>query len=511
MRPLSERAVQRVDRNEIIPVDHKNFQSIATDPATGLPYNFIFVNNLSHSLGTFESPYPSLSMAESPNSHPGDIIYVFEGDGTSNNMDEGFMMQNYQHLWGSGVEQRLWTNWGMVTVPAFTFGLPLVTNSAGGSPVITFADGCEISGIHVLNSSESNYGISYPDPGNPSSLIIGASIHNNQIDMNGGSYGIYARSGEHNTDDSSSWSIYQNTINEPITISSYGIFAQSGGYNTANDNSSWSIYQNTIISPISAHSAGIYAQSGGHNTADDNSSWRIYQNTINGAFDFSYGIFAQSGGHNTANDNSSWDIHQNINNGNVSINNSSAVIFAQSGGYNTADDNSSWGIYQNTINGAIGISTGIFAQSGGHNTADDNSSWSIYYNTINGIINASSIGIDAQSGGHNTANDNSSWSIYYNTINGTISASSVGINAYSGGHNTADDNSSWSIYQNTINGPISDGIGISGGAQNVSVSGLIDFSLIDNFSFPYPIQLNFNNAHYELTNYNNNPAPIITP
>ena len=65
---IAERAIQRVDRYEIIPVDRKYKNSVAIDPLTGQPYFFWFVNNLSHSDGTFESPFPMLVQAQNASS-----------------------------------------------------------------------------------------------------------------------------------------------------------------------------------------------------------------------------------------------------------------------------------------------------------------------------------------------------------------------------------------------------------------------------------------------------------
>ena len=77
---LYARAIQPIIRNEIIPEGKKSLRRVAVDPATKTPYYFIFVDNTSSSLGTYESPYPNLQdaqLASSPNS----VIYVFPGNG----------------------------------------------------------------------------------------------------------------------------------------------------------------------------------------------------------------------------------------------------------------------------------------------------------------------------------------------------------------------------------------------------------------------------------------------
>ena len=79
---LSKRALQRVDRNEIIPVDNKH--KIAKLRSA----NFIFVDNESHSAGTWKSPYPDVLTAEA-NSAPGDILYVLPGNGNPYDVTAG--------------------------------------------------------------------------------------------------------------------------------------------------------------------------------------------------------------------------------------------------------------------------------------------------------------------------------------------------------------------------------------------------------------------------------------
>ncbi len=125
---LSQRAVQRVDRFEIIPVDRKHTKSKAINPATGKPYFFWFVDNTSHSAGTYESPFNTLAAAESA-SRPNDVIYVFPGDGTSTGMDTGITLQYGQQLLGAGIDQTLKTTVGKTTVPALASGLPMISNA----------------------------------------------------------------------------------------------------------------------------------------------------------------------------------------------------------------------------------------------------------------------------------------------------------------------------------------------------------------------------------------------
>jgi trimeric autotransporter adhesin len=145
---IAQRAIQRVDRYEIIPVDRKHKKSVAIDPLTGQPYFFWFVNNLSHSDGTFESPFPMLVQAQNVSS-PNDVIYVYPGDGTTTGMESGIILKENQKLFGAGIDQQLQTTAGMITIPALASGYPKITTSSG-STIITCANNNELSGLHVI-------------------------------------------------------------------------------------------------------------------------------------------------------------------------------------------------------------------------------------------------------------------------------------------------------------------------------------------------------------------------
>ena len=113
---LNNRSVQPVNRFEIIPTHRKKSIAKAIDPSTGKPYFFWFVNNTSHSQGTFESPFPTLIAAENV-SAAGDVIYVFPGDGTSQGMDAGIALKRNQSLFGAGIGHRLPTATGSLLIP----------------------------------------------------------------------------------------------------------------------------------------------------------------------------------------------------------------------------------------------------------------------------------------------------------------------------------------------------------------------------------------------------------
>ncbi len=155
---VAKRAYQPVDRFEIIPVSRKHRRTTAINPKTGDPYYFWFVDNTSHSNGTFESPDNTLTSVNA------DVIYVFPGDGTTNGMNSGITLQNNQRLWGSGFAQTLPTTVGTVIVPVMssrgamdnTAVLPIIMNLNSGANVITLGNNNEISGLFIENDSISN-------------------------------------------------------------------------------------------------------------------------------------------------------------------------------------------------------------------------------------------------------------------------------------------------------------------------------------------------------------------
>ncbi len=151
---LTSRMVQPVGRQEIIVLDKKREKSAAIDPATGLPYFFVFVDNTSSSNGTYESPYHTLAQAQD-NSSPNDIIYVFPGDGTTTGMDSGILLKANQKFWGSGVSHSLQTSNGTVSIPAQSSSSPTITNTDIDTEgnAITLATHNAISGVIITSAS----------------------------------------------------------------------------------------------------------------------------------------------------------------------------------------------------------------------------------------------------------------------------------------------------------------------------------------------------------------------
>lgn len=150
---IVSRMVQPVGREEIIVVGKRKQNTPAIDPATGLPYFFVFVDNTSSSNGTYENPYHSLAQAQA-NSGPNNIIYVFPGDGTTNGMDSGITLQANQKFWGSGVNNQLLTSEGIISIPAQSSSSPTITNinvdTEGNA--ITLSSNNAISGFTITST-----------------------------------------------------------------------------------------------------------------------------------------------------------------------------------------------------------------------------------------------------------------------------------------------------------------------------------------------------------------------
>ena len=208
---LSDRSLQPVDRFEIIAIDEHRKKEKAIDPITGQPWFFIFVNNLSHSLGTFESPFPTLLEAQNA-SHPNDAIYVFPGDGTTNGYASGITLQYGQWFLGAGNQQIIPTTVGNIVIPPLASIQPKITNTPGN--IVTVSNDNVVSGFDFLLNTVNQSGIvgiginnltaiqnTFITPAaitdtngifltNPTGIInVGSSIFSNMVDMTSVNFG----------------------------------------------------------------------------------------------------------------------------------------------------------------------------------------------------------------------------------------------------------------------------------------------------------------------------------
>jgi trimeric autotransporter adhesin len=180
---LASRSVQPVDRNEIIVLDRNRKRTVAIDPSTGQPYYFVFVDNQSSSDGTFESPYPTLALAQA-NSAPNQIIYVFPGDGTTNGMNAGITLQLNQKFWGAGNSHNILTTLGSITIPMQSSTEPQITNTL--SDCVVLASGNDVSGFNIVSANGN--GIFGSDATNvhiDTCLITNSSVNGVELDYSG--------------------------------------------------------------------------------------------------------------------------------------------------------------------------------------------------------------------------------------------------------------------------------------------------------------------------------------
>ncbi|MBS0625649.1 MAG: right-handed parallel beta-helix repeat-containing protein [Verrucomicrobia bacterium] len=157
---FNSRLTRGSNRNEIVVVDtHRKILATATDgpvevainPATGAPYIFWFVDNTSHSDGTFESPFPTIQEALAV-AQTDDAIYVYPGDNTPYDVDNITLLDG-QYFLGSGFDQTVATTVGTITIPAQSTLSPNIENTMGGT-MITVANQNVVSGFNlfVLNA-----------------------------------------------------------------------------------------------------------------------------------------------------------------------------------------------------------------------------------------------------------------------------------------------------------------------------------------------------------------------
>ncbi|HUD02231.1 MAG TPA: hypothetical protein VMR37_07870, partial [Rhabdochlamydiaceae bacterium] len=156
-------------RNEIIPIqDRKKSKDPLLLAGEDDPVKFLFVNNLAAvpGDGSFEKPFASLKEAEK-NSEPGDVIYVFAGDKTARNMDQGIVLKKDQILASSGAPLVV----GEIAIPAQTPGIaPTITNinviDNPNEPFITNPGKTRIHDFFVIPPWDYIFGRGYSDVGN---------------------------------------------------------------------------------------------------------------------------------------------------------------------------------------------------------------------------------------------------------------------------------------------------------------------------------------------------------
>lgn len=155
-RSVADQIEQPPQRNEHIVRAH-NTPIVAINPVTNTPWRVIHVNNTSHSLGTAESPYPTLAQANAAATNPWDIVFVDQGDGTATGYDTAFSFQAVnQYLVGNGAAFYVPTaNAGLINIATNLDGTkPLLTNPSGASVIIGSAGaGAVVSNFQITGSN----------------------------------------------------------------------------------------------------------------------------------------------------------------------------------------------------------------------------------------------------------------------------------------------------------------------------------------------------------------------
>ena len=134
----------------------------AINPKTGNPFNVVHVENTADDAtedGTRENPFNALADAQLASSVD-DIIFVHTGDGTTNLLDTGIVLQDEQLLLGDGAVHTLAIQNGL----NFQFGednpalRPILSNVNGGD-VVTLANWNTVRGFNI-DALGANNGIS---------------------------------------------------------------------------------------------------------------------------------------------------------------------------------------------------------------------------------------------------------------------------------------------------------------------------------------------------------------
>lgn len=116
----------------------------------------IFVDHVNNTAaaggdGSAEHPFNHLPTTTPSNV---DIVFVNRGDGTSNNMNQGITLNNFQRLLGDGIVHQFTSTLGTFTLPGFTPGaFPTITNINPGGSAVTLASHNEVSGFNITNSA----------------------------------------------------------------------------------------------------------------------------------------------------------------------------------------------------------------------------------------------------------------------------------------------------------------------------------------------------------------------
>lgn len=172
-------AVQRDVENEILLALRAGGTGGSGGPV-GTPIYVDFVDNTAAPGGDGSAQHPFNHLPTTTPSNV-DIVFVRRGDGTSNNMNQGITLNNFQRLLGDGVPHLFTSTTGTFLFPGFTPGpLPTITNVNAGGSAVTLASHNEVSGFNITGSAL--HGIT-------GSNIVDFNINNVNVTSSGNSLG----------------------------------------------------------------------------------------------------------------------------------------------------------------------------------------------------------------------------------------------------------------------------------------------------------------------------------
>lgn len=144
-------------RNEIIPLERKKrHTALYVGEEERETVDILFVNNmaLKGGNGSIEAPFSSLKEAEAA-SDAGDIIYVFPGDKTPRNMEEGIVLQKNQQIASAGAPLQIEN----LIIPPMTPGQnPVITNIHPGQPVVANPGNSHLEDFRIIQPWEYFFG-----------------------------------------------------------------------------------------------------------------------------------------------------------------------------------------------------------------------------------------------------------------------------------------------------------------------------------------------------------------
>ena len=313
---MNIRAKQRVDRNEIIPVSKKHIIKPAINPATGESWVFWFVDNTSHSAGTFENPFSTLLDAQRA-SLKNDIIYIFPGDGTTNGLSSGLTLKDSQQLCGASYALTIPTTLGQFTIAPTASSSPYLTNTTGSGNIVTLSNNNMVAGLNFITSIDS------------SNSLYGNGITN--------------------------LTVKSNTLTSPTSMTTNGITLVGSSGQIVVSNTAFNSFTNN---DSSNNGNSIYIDSGTLNTLSVTNSY--FNNIINsGSGSGGCGIFCNGP---IPTFTSSGNTFDNLSNGAIAINIMSSITNFTSTGdtYNNLSANSI-GIYNNSSSTNFTLSNNTFS------------------------------------------------------------------------------------------------------------------------------------------------------